>query len=165
MNRFGWVAFVSLMAGVTGCDHATKRLAATELRTRALGVWPHVLELRVAHNTDTAFSLLGDTLSPHVRWLLLSVLASTVTLGALVFIARRWKELQPMARLGGALVVGGGLGNMVDRLFTGHVIDFIHVEYWPIFNVADIAVTLGVVVLVWSWNGRQTAPPANAAKP
>lgn len=164
MNRFGGVAFVSLMAGVTGCDHATKRLAASELGSRALGVWPHVLELRVAHNTDTAFSLLGNSVSPHARWLLLSVLASAVTLGALVFIVRRWKELSPMARVGGALLVGGGLGNVYDRLVTGHVIDFIHVEHWPIFNVADIAVTLGVLVLVWGWKGS-VAPPADAAGP
>lgn len=165
MHRFSWVAFVSLMVGVTGCDHATKRLAATELQSRALGVWPHVLELRVAHNTDSAFSLLGDTLSPHARWILLSVLASAVTLGALVFIVRRWKDLDPMARLGGALVISGGLGNVYDRLLTGHVIDFIHVEHWPIFNVADIAVTLGVLALVWSWKGHRPAPSGGAAEP
>lgn len=164
MNRFSWVAFVSLIAGVTGCDHATKRLAATELQSRALGVWPHILELRVAHNTDTAFNLLGGTLSPHARWVLLGVLATAVTLGALVFIVRRWRELSPLARLGGALLVGGGLGNVYDRLVTGHVIDFIHVEHWPIFNVADIAITLGVLVLVWSWN-RKPAPPAGEAAP
>ncbi len=164
MNRFSWVAFVSLMVGVTGCDHATKHFAASELGSRAVGVVPHVLELRLAHNTDTAFSLLGNSMSPHARWLLLSVLATLVTLGALVFIVRRWKQLSPLTRLGGALVIGGGLGNVADRLFTGHVIDFIHVTDWPIFNVADIAVTLGVLVLVWSWN-REATPPERAAAP
>jgi signal peptidase II len=149
LNRFGGVAFVALMAGVTGCDHATKRLASAELGSRALPIWPHVLELHVAKNTDTAFSLLGGVVPLHARWILLSVASALATLAILAFVVRRWKTLTPTTRIGGALILGGALGNLFDRVASGRVIDFIHVEHWPVFNVADIAVTLGVVLLLW----------------
>jgi signal peptidase II len=48
------------------------------------------------------------------------------------------------------LMLAGALGNYLDRLFRGYVVDFIHVPHWPVFNVADIYVTVGAVVLVWS---------------
>lgn len=52
--------------------------------------------------------------------------------------------------LGWAFVLGGGLGNMVDRLMRGCVVDFINLKIWPSFNVADAAITVGVVILVYS---------------
>jgi signal peptidase II len=157
MNRFGWVAFLALMAGVTGCDHATKRLAQTELRSGALPVWRDVVELRVAHNTDSAFSLLGGVFSADVRFWLLSVLTALATFGAALLIVRLWNKLPALRRIGGALIIGGGIGNLSDRLIRGHVIDFIHVEHWPVFNVADIAITVGVIVLLLGFELRPAA--------
>lgn len=148
MNRFGWVAFVALMVGVTGCDHASKQLASSGLRSGAVPIVPNVIELRLTHNTDSAFSLLGGVLAPDVRWLLLSILTALVTLGALVFVILRWRKLTGLARLGSALIIGGGLGNLSDRLGSGRVVDFIHIEHWPVFNVADVAITLGIGALL-----------------
>lgn len=148
MNRFGWVAFLVLMTGVVGCDHGAKHLAANELEAPVQLV-SGVLDLRLARNTDTAFSLLGGVLDADSRWFWLMLVTGVVTLGALGFVFSRWRKLVPVERFAGALVVGGAIGNFSDRLLRGHVIDFIHIQHWPIFNVADIAISVGVAAMLF----------------
>lgn len=159
-----------------GCDHATKIAAKATLENAApVAVAPHVLrgalELRYVENDDIAFSVfhrLGGPPSP----MLLAALASMVILlfvgVALVGWVRQRRggkgaplstELEStppereaprpsaMTPLALALILGGALGNLVDRLARGYVVDFIHVRGWPVFNVADIAVVLGVALL------------------
>ena len=79
----------------------------------------------------------------------ISVLASV----ALVFWLRRLKPHQWPLALALSLVLGGAVGNLVDRLWLGHVVDFIQLYYrnfyWPAFNIADSAITVGAVLLVW----------------
>lgn len=162
MHRFGWVAFVALLAGVAGCDQTTKQLASAELASRSVPIVENVVELRLTHNTDTAFGLLGGVLGTDARWLVLSVATGMVTLGLLAFVILRWRRLTLVARLGGALVIGGAVGNFADRLLLGRVVDFIHVEHWPVFNVADIAVTLGIGALFF---GVERAPPVAPEPP
>jgi len=53
-------------------------------------------------------------------------------------------------RLGLVLILAGALGNLGDRLFRGYVVDFIHVSHWPVFNVADICVSVGAALLLWA---------------
>lgn len=157
MRRFGVLAFMLLLLGVVGCDHTTKHVAETELGSgrAALELVPGVLELTVARNTDTAFSLLGSHLAPDGRFLLLLTLASLATLAIAVLIQRRWRTAAALERAGGALVIGGALGNLSDRVLRGHVIDFIHVEHWPVFNVADVAICVGVGLLMIAWRRRR----------
>lgn len=146
-RRFGWIGFFLLMTLVVGCDHGTKHLAASHL-AQPVEVVNGVLDLRLAHNTDTAFSLLGGVLDTGTRHIVITLVAGLVTALAVGFVLARWRKLVSMERLAAALVVGGAVGNFSDRLLRGHVIDFIHVEHWPVFNVADIAISLGVVALV-----------------
>jgi signal peptidase II len=146
-RRFGWIGFFLLMTFVVGCDHGTKHLAASHL-SQPVEVVNGVLDLRLAHNTDTAFSLLGSVLDPGARRIVITLVAGVVTALAIGFALARWKKLVSVERLAAALVVGGAIGNFSDRLLRGHVIDFIHVEHWPVFNVADIAISLGVVALM-----------------
>jgi signal peptidase II len=65
-----------------------------------------------------------------------------------------------------ALIMGGALGNLIDRLRFGEVVDFIEIGYgrwhWPVFNVADSAVTIGVILFAITWPRSQAAPHANA---
>jgi signal peptidase II len=107
-----------------------------------------VLDIRHVLNTDTAFSVLGDVIPLTQRLLLLRL---TAWLGVFVvglFIIGRWKRASSVERLGWALVLGGALGNALDRLIRGSVVDFIYVHYWPVFNVADIAITSGVALMI-----------------
>lgn len=105
----------------------------------------HVLFLTVTRNRGAAFGLFQDFTA---GLLLISLL---VLAGILVYYYRLPESDWP-ARVGLAMVFGGAISNAYDRGVQGSVIDFIQVPYWPIFNLSDSAVVLGVVVLVvGSW--------------
>jgi signal peptidase II len=121
------------------------------------------LRLNLAHNTGMAFSK-GTGLGP-----IIGVVALLVVVGLLVSIGRQSSRLYTPAV---GLIVGGALGNIVDRLFRtpgwfrGGVVDFIDPQWWPIFNVADICVTVGGALLLLSSVLPAPAPaPAVPAVP
>ena len=138
------------MALVLVLDQWSKWLARGHL---AGGAVPrHVLpglELVLVHNTGVAFSLLAD----HRSVIIAVVLAVLV---ALAIVARRTSPRDTLTLMGTALVASGALGNIFDRVRMSYVTDFIHLPHWPTFNVADIAITLGVALLAW----RQWRPIA-----
>ena len=85
---------------------------------------------------------------------LISAIALLVVLGAVIFYRRiRRPSAWLMVAIG--LLVGGALGNVVDRASAGYVVDFIAVGPWPRFNVADSAVTIGVLLLAWRLSGLE----------
>lgn len=136
--------FFLLLLAVVGCDHTTKHLAFAELAGGPpISLVPDVLSLQYVTNTDTAFGMLESVLDAPTRWSVILGVQGLVTLGIALWLARRFRQATWLERSAGALVLGGAIGNFTDRLFRGHVIDFIHVSYWPVFNVADIAVCLG----------------------
>jgi signal peptidase II len=103
----------------------------------------------LAHNPGAAFSILAD----GQGWQ--KAVLGTISLTAIGFIA--YLITRPtqttLSRLGLSLIMGGAMGNLVDRLLVGEVTDFVqwHLgnHYWPAFNLADSAITLGVVLLLW----------------
>ncbi len=112
-------------------------------------VIPHVLNWTLAFNRGAAFSFLGDASGWQV-WLF-GLLAIVVCAALAVWLARTprrdWRNALPLA-----LIIGGALGNLIDRILHGQVTDFIQV-YWqqwtyPAFNVADSCITVGAVLLV-----------------
>lgn len=118
---------------------------------------PGVLDLRYAENHDTAFSLTSGLHSP-LKGALLTVLAVV----GVLFVALLWwrRRGAPRAQqVGYAMLLAGALGNVIDRLARGFVIDFIHLHYWPIFNVADVLIVAGVVWLALARNRDRGAPP------
>jgi signal peptidase II len=146
---------------LVGCDHGTKHLAKQHLEGKA--AWqlvPGVFDLRYTENTDSAFSLLGKWLGPELRQPLLIGVKFAVVAGLLGFLFVRWSRLRSLERAGALLTLAGGIGNLLDRFARGYVIDFLHLRYWPVFNVADIAITLGVALLVIS--SRLRLKPASS---
>jgi signal peptidase II len=139
---------VLALVALVGCDHATKYVAKAELESEPpRPVIGSLLDLRYAENTDIAFNLLRFV-PEHVRGPLLVVFGA-VALSALAFVAFR----RPGTRATTAaylLILGGALGNYSDRLVRGYVVDFIHVPHWPVFNVADIWVVAGALLLGWT---------------
>jgi signal peptidase II len=101
----------------------------------------HVLYLTVTRNAGAAFGLFQNF---TVGFLLISA----VVMIAILFYYGRLPRGDWPARLGLALVFGGAIANAYDRGVKGSVIDFIQVPHWPIFNVADSAITVGVAVLL-----------------
>lgn len=140
-------AVLVLTVVLFGCDHVTKHAAEAALSQGGPVNLVHgVLELRYAENHDTAFSLLrvlGLTPVPTVL-LAIAVVATLAVMGTWVATRARLGRLQ---HVGFALVLAGALGNAVDRAARGFVVDFIHVSHWPIFNVADVLVVLGVAAI------------------
>jgi signal peptidase II len=135
-----------------GCDQVTKSLAREHLSLpqpiRLLG---DVFRLQYAENTG-AFLGLGASLPPAVRFWSFVVAVTLLLIGTLVFV---WTsaEMNRVGLLGGSLVVGGGLGNLIDRLlYNGAVIDFMNMGVGRlrtgVFNVADVAIMVGVGLLL-----------------
>ena len=101
------------------------------------------------HNAGAAFSLLADA-GGWQRWFFLTL--GTVISGGLLVWLYRLKPAEKWLALALALILGGALGNMIDRVWLGQVIDFIQLYYerwyWPAFNIADSAISVGAVLLV-----------------
>ena len=164
------LTLILLTAGLFGCDYASKSAAKATLEgMAAMPVAPAALggavELRYVENRDIAFNTfenLGLPQSPAVLATLAAV--AIVAIVASLILARRRASapVDWMTQAGVVLVVGGALGNLVDRIARGYVVDFIHVKGWPVFNVADIAVVVGVgvMILARSREKRDEAPPS-----
>jgi signal peptidase II len=108
-----------------------------------------VLDITRYHNPGAAFSFLADA-AGWQRWLFTAL--AIVVSGALVLWLRRINRQARLLGCAVALILGGALGNVIDRLRFGYVVDFIHVHwsehYFPAFNGADSAITIGAVLLL-----------------
>ncbi|NBB93906.1 MAG: lipoprotein signal peptidase [Gammaproteobacteria bacterium] len=145
--RYG--LWLLMAAVVVALDLFTKQLAMQHLelyRPNAVFSW---LNMTLAHNTGAAFSFLAGG-SGWQRWFL-SAVAVIIVAVLLVWLWRlpHRARLLPSAL---ALVIGGAIGNLIDRLRFGYVVDFIDVHYagwhWPAFNLADSAIVVGVILLL-----------------
>lgn len=132
-------------------DQLTKNIAVSQLVYNRPVEITGFFNFTLRYNTGAAFSMFADG-GGWQRWFL-GVLAAGVSVGIIVWIARldrkHWIEA-----LGLALVLGGALGNLYDRILLGHVVDFLHFHYmdrhhFPAFNIADAAITCGAGLLIF----------------
>lgn len=146
-----WALVVAGLVTLVGCDHATKYAAKGEFEGQPPRMLiASVLDLRYTENTDVAFSLLR-WIPEGVRGPLLVVFGALAMVALIVLLKRSTPGL---ARAGVVLILAGALGNYLDRLFRGYVVDFIHVHHWPVFNVADICVAVGIALFYWTSRPR-----------
>jgi signal peptidase II len=138
-----------LAAAVVALDQVTKASAVAALSDGPIRLIDDVLALRLTRNPGGAFSVFTG-FTP-----LLAVLAAGLVV-VIVRTTRRTSDRVMAYTL--ALVLGGAVGNLIDRLvrspgfLRGHVIDFVDLSFWPTFNLADSAITIGVlVVLIRGW--------------
>ncbi len=146
-RQSGGLVWLALSGLVIVFDAWTKALALEHLQLhQPLPVFDGLLNWTLVYNPGAAFSFLSDA-SGWQRWFfsLLAVGISTLLAVWLHRTPRRdWRQAVPYA-----LVIGGALGNLIDRLVHGHVIDFIDLylgnHHWPAFNIADSAVVVGAI--------------------
>ncbi len=141
-----------LMVGVVGLDQASKALLVHALELHdSVPLVDGLLSISHVRNRGAAFGLLSDWDLPY-QPLVLAVLSIAALLAITLYFVRLPATAR-LPRIALALVLGGALGNLLDRVRLGYVIDFIHVYWrqhqWPDFNVADSAITVGVVLLVF----------------
>ena len=126
-------------------DQATKYMVATTFRIgESKPVVPGAFHLTYVRNTGGAFGLLKG-------WVPLLIIISVVAIVVIVRIAIMQQTISPRQKLGQyavATIMGGALGNLADRLHLGYVVDFLDFRIWPVFNVADVAITVGVGLLI-----------------
>jgi signal peptidase II len=160
-KAMAWLLMLLTIA-LVGCDHATKLAAETVLERRGpLELVPGLLDLRYAQNHDTAFSLLASVGSPAKGAAILVVSALAMVAVAALWWRRRGAPRREQAAY--ALILAGAAGNVLDRILRGYVVDFIHLHHWPVFNVADVAIVIGVLLLAATSLGRRPKPGGAAA--
>jgi signal peptidase II len=131
-------------------DQLTKWLAEAYLVPyQPVPVIP-MFNLTLAYNTGAAFSFLSDA-GGWQRWFFISL--TLVVIAVLFSWLWRMRAEERLHAISISMILGGAIGNLIDRVWLGHVIDFLDVYYdvhhWPIFNIADSAITLGVMLLIF----------------
>ncbi|WP_405222606.1 signal peptidase II [Lentisalinibacter sediminis] len=144
------VYWLWLSLAVLAADQATKWVVTRQFELfESVAVNPY-LDLTLLHNTGAAFSFLADA-GGWQRWLFIG-LGIVVSIVILFWLRRLPARGQSWLAVGLSLVMGGALGNVIDRVHYGYVIDFIHVHYedayFPAFNLADSAITVGAACLI-----------------
>lgn len=138
---------ISLITSAVVADQLTKAAALSLLsQGTAVPVFPS-FNLSLGFNTGASFGMMGGVMAG--KPLLMAALTGALTLA---FALMAFRAQHALERAGFALVVGGALGNIIDRLRQGAVTDFLDLYWrdwhWPMFNVADIAITLGAVLIL-----------------
>jgi signal peptidase II len=150
---------IAISTFVVGLDQLTKRWVLTTLPE---GGWWSPLPgeawrfFRITHatNSGAAFGIFPNQGS-------FFILVAVVVVIAIVLYYRHLPTGDWLLRLSLGLQLGGAIGNLVDRLRFGYVIDFVDVGFWPIFNVADASITIGVILIAYClWRGDRTTAAA-----
>lgn len=128
---------------ILALDQVSKVLVRHALRPDAyVAIAGNTLGIRLSENRGAAFGLFqsgGPVLA----------LLTGVAIGFILYYSRRAGQMHRLMTPAFALLLGGALGNLVDRVRFGHVVDFIYVSFWPTFNLADAAITFGVALLAY----------------
>jgi signal peptidase II len=143
--------YVGLVLAIVALDQLTKWLIVSSMELHEYrSLIDGLLSLSHVHNRGAAFGILSDADLPH-QAMLFSVL-SLFALGAIAVYAFRLPVAARLPQFALALILGGAVGNLLDRMRLGYVVDFVHVyvkhHQWPDFNLADSAITVGVALLI-----------------
>jgi signal peptidase II len=168
MRRNNAAAFWAVVTAVTAADVLTKWWAEMSLRPQGFprGVAGEWLRLTLVYNPGAAFGLhVGE----HSRWVFMALTVIALAILGRLYLGTRDGDMPRSIAL--ALVCAGALGNLIDRVRSGRgVVDFIDIGLgttrWPTFNVADMAVSTGAMLLAWVlWHQDQQESAALAAAP
>lgn len=139
-----------VIASVIVADQITKAIVrATVALYESVSVVDNLIDITHVRNAGVAFGLLND-LDSRFGWLVTTALGA-IALTGIAYYARHLRPEEGIARVGLSLILGGALGNLIDRLHAGYVLDFVDIywgawHFWA-FNVADASITIGAVLV------------------
>ncbi len=129
---------------VIALDQAAKFFIVQNMRLgESIPVWAGFFHITYIENPGAAFGIFADQ-----RWMF--IFAGVAVIAAACVMHRRIEKMQGFARWGAALLMGGAAGNLIDRVRLGSVIDFFDFLIWPVFNIADIGICVGVACLMYA---------------
>jgi len=144
-----WMRWLAVSAAVIALDLATKAWVSAAFQLGESRELLPVFNLVLAHNTGAAFSFLADA-GGWQRWVFTAI---TVAISIALVIGLKRQHRNTLVAAAFALVLGGALGNLYDRLTLGYVVDFLDFHWgrahFPAFNAADSAISIGVALLLW----------------
>jgi len=150
MKRLAWLYHV-LVFILVGLDQLSKAVVAKNIFLyQKVEVIPGLVNLTRIHNRGVIFGALANLQSPAGRLLL--TLISLIALAIVIFYYLRTPASAGLIKFSFGLILAGALGNLMDRLFRGYVVDFIDLHlgphHWPFFNLADSCITIGGLMLI-----------------
>lgn len=132
------MGYLLLIFGILGADQCVKWIVDTKMSLfSSVELWQFI-KLTYIRNTGAAFGVLEGGRFLFVLFTVVLIVC------AIIFWKKAWMKRY---RLAASLIIAGALGNCIDRVFRGYVVDFIDFTYWPVFNIADIAVCCGTALL------------------
>lgn len=155
-NSIRLISFVLLIISFVGCDRITKNMAKEHLADRDPLSYLHgTVRLSYAENSGAGMSV-GEHWPPQVKLFALKVIPAFVLLFVLGYTLLNSSKIHSLPMLSIALIISGGLGNLIDRIFNeSHVIDFLNIGVGyvqtGIFNIADVCITFGAILLAFSF--------------
>lgn len=155
--------WIALATAIVAADQVTKYAVVQYFATHPTVAVTPFLNLLLVYNPGAAFSFLSNAAGWQRAFFIAVALVASVWI---VFLLRKYPH-QRLFALALALVLAGAVGNVIDRIFIGAVIDFVDLHvlgyHWPAFNVADSSITCGAVLLVWDAlrSGQRSGPAAH----
>lgn len=138
------ILIFAIILGIVGLDQLTKALAVIYLQGEpSFPIWQDVLHFTFVKNPGAAFGMLSNA-----RWVFMTL--STIAIVGILFYLIKYRPQSKWLTVSLAMIVGGGIGNMIDRVLLGYVVDFIDFTLinFAVFNVADSFVTVGAGILI-----------------
>ncbi len=140
------VIFLAGVLGVVGLDRLTKVFFSSQLDlNESIILIKNVLHFTLVHNTGIAFGLFKEGGAVFI-------VIPLILTGLLIYNIYYYRHSEQLSRIyifAFSLILGGAIGNLIDRIMLGYVVDFIDFRVWPVFNVADSAITVGALVILF----------------
>ena len=137
--------FFAISGGILILDFISKYLISHFMELGAtIPVISGIFDITYVQNTGAAWGIMADK-----QWLL-QVITGLFLLGICIYAYKTSKKLTLLEKIALALILGGGLGNFISRLLSGYVVDFLNIQIMPVFNIADIGITAGCFLFVYS---------------
>lgn len=141
-----------MVVALVTLDQTTKLYIDSQMVLyQSIDVIKNFFQITYIRNPGAAFGILSRVKSPLLNIFFLSI--SIAAIGIMLIYYYKTPENQRLTLISFALIISGAIGNFIDRIFHGEVIDFLYFHwykhYWPAFNVADSCITIGVILLLW----------------